>query len=464
MITSASLPERGLEPRLLARNLPTEHGFVPLRVDGRVPDDLRGTLLRNGPGVFELFGKTIAHSFSADGAITAIRFGDGTPTGACRVTDSAGRIAERAAGKPLYGDTVSWLRRMRNGLRGVRKNTANTSVMTWQGRVLALMEAGRPTELAIDAGDIRTIGETDLGVVGPAFSAHPHRVAARGAVYNFGVRHGRKPAIELYELPDVGPARRLGEIALGFNPMLHDFIATEHHLVFFLSPAALSVPRMLLQVGDFASMWRWQPERGTEVIAVPIDDPAAVVRFGVEPFYQWHFANAWSPSRTEIVVDYVRYRDFSSFGALARGTDVIDEGLRGRLHRARVDLTAKTLASEARWDRDCEFPRVHPTREGAHHDVTWLAGDDLRTIVRIDDAGRVEVADLGAGATVSEPIFVPRAGGGEADGWLLTLVHDGGEDRSYVAVLDGQRLGDGPVARAWLDHFVPMTFHGTWIP
>jgi all-trans-8'-apo-beta-carotenal 15,15'-oxygenase len=457
-------PRRALLLTELTRNLPEQHGFVPLRVEGELPPDLRGTIVRNGPGVFERLGVRVAHTFEGDGAITAVRLDGETAVGACRVTASAGLGEELAANKVLYGTRAPWHRRVANAWRGRDKNTANTSVMTWQGKLLALMEAARPTELSLDGDDIHTIGETDLGgVVGPAFSAHPHRVAARRATYNFGVRYGRKPAIDLYELPDGGPARKLGSLPLDFNPMLHDFIATEHHLVFFLSPVALSVPRMMLQIGEFPSMWKWRPERGTEVIAVPIAAPDRAVRFPVDAFYQWHFVNAWSRSPSEIVVDYIHYPNFDSFDALSGARPPRAEDLDGRLHRAVIDLGTPRLVTEPRWDRACEFPRIHPAREGSLHQLTWVAADDLRTIARIDGAGRVEIADFGDSAMVSEPIVVPRSSGDEADAWILTLVHDRDLDRSHLAILDGLRLGDGPVARCWFDHFVPVTFHGTWI-
>ena len=62
-------------------------------------------------------------------------------------------------------------------------------------------------------------------------------------------------------------------------------------------------------------------------------------------------------------------------------------------------------------------------------------------------------------------MFVPAPGAAdETAGWLLTLVHDGRADASYLAVLDAARLEDGPVARAWFDHAVPITFHGSWLP
>jgi all-trans-8'-apo-beta-carotenal 15,15'-oxygenase len=414
---------------------------------------LGGTLYRNGPGQFGQFGTRYSHPFEADGAITAIRIADGRAEGACRMHETAGLIEERAAGKLLYGLAAPWRRRIASSLRGRGKNTANTSVVAWQGRVFALMEAGKPTEL--DPADLSTLGETDLGVVTGFFSAHPHRVAGRAALYNFGLEYGRTTRLHAYELPDAGSPRHLAAIELAGPPMLHDFIATESHLVFFVSPVRIDVPRMLLQLGGFEKLFRWRPELGTEVICVPIDRPDEVVRFEVDAFYQWHFANAFVRGR-ELVIDYVRYRGFDSFhdfGELLRHgrTASVD---RGFYHRATIDLAARTLRSEQVIDRSCEFPTIVPGHEGREHAVAYAVFDELGAIGAIDLAtGRIDAHELPASERASEPLYV--------GGHLLALCHAPG--RAFVAVYDAGRIAAGPIAKLHLDHHVPITFHGTFV-
>lgn len=435
-------------------DLAREHGFEPLRVEGRLPSQLRGTLYRNGPGQFGQFGRRYSHPFEADGAAHAIRIADGAATGASRIHQTAGLAAERAAGKLKYGLSVSWPRRVANMWRGRNKNTANTNIMVWQDRVFALMEAGRPTE--IDPRDLSTIGETDLGgVVGQMFSAHPHRVASRNAFYNFGLEYGRKTKIHLYELPDAGPARHLGAVELKGPPMLHDFIATDTHLVFFVSPTRVNVPRMMTALGSFEQLFQWKPEHGTEVICVPIDRPSDALRFTTDAFYQWHFANAFGRAN-ELVVDYVRYRDFTSFRGIGRagaggGRSELGDG---RYHRATIDLAARTIRSEELSDRPCEFPTVAPGDEGREHRMSYGVFDDLSAIGSIDAAGRIVAHELPSGDCASEPLYV--------DGHLLSLCHTRGA--AYVAVYDATRIPDGPVAKVWIDHHVPITFHGTFAP
>ena len=57
------------------RNVDEELTNVPLKpVRGEVPDALRGSLYRNGPGRLERDGQRVHHPFDGDGMITALHF------------------------------------------------------------------------------------------------------------------------------------------------------------------------------------------------------------------------------------------------------------------------------------------------------------------------------------------------------------------------------------------------------
>jgi all-trans-8'-apo-beta-carotenal 15,15'-oxygenase len=447
-----------------------EHGFVPLEVRGQLPAGLQGTLYRNGPGTFSSFGRRYQHWFDGDGVISAVRFAGGSAEGAVRVVQSAELIAERRAGRSLYGAYGTKDRSLLHRLRGKTKNSANTSVMVWQGRLYAMVEACRPIELSVD--DLTTLGERDLdGAVVRSFSAHPHYVPERRTAYNFGVRYGRRTALDLFELPERGPARRLAVLPLSGPTMIHDFIATPRHLVFFAPPLRLRILRLLAGLGSFADNLAWRPELGTEVLVVPIDDPNRVRRFTIDGFYQWHFANAFERD-DRIVVDLVSYPDFASnrwLGDVVAGVPATSIG--SRLHRALLDPAQGRVELTRLGDRSVEFPRIagaalgRPYRwaylgmhsdEGASHGLWDRLG-------KVDvERGTVEEIDLGPARFPSEPVFVRRGGDGEDDGWLLTLVYDAHVDRSYVAVLDARTPGAEPLAEVWFAEAIPFSFHGVW--
>ncbi|MCB9607757.1 MAG: carotenoid oxygenase family protein [Polyangiaceae bacterium] len=448
-------------PRAQRRSLAREHGFESLLTEGRLPEGLRGTLVRNGPGLFESFGVPYPHLFEADGAPSAVRLENAGAFGAQRLVQSAELQEERVSGKPLYGSVAAWPRRLVNGLKMRTKNTANTSVMSWQGRLLGLMEAAPPTEL--DPTDLSTLGVTRLGdVVRGPFSAHPHRVVGRRASYNFGVSYGREVHLDIYELPDIGDARHLARLPLPRPVMLHDFIATENHLVFLVAPAEVQVWRALLGIGSFSKFFEWHPEHGTEVIVVPIDRPSEAKRFRTEAFYQWHFAGAFERSG-KLLLDLVAYPDFGSFADLEQGT--ISEP--GYYERVIVDPSEATLRRERLCSVPCEFPRIDPRYEGREFSQAWVvtARGEQTGLARIQTAtGACEEYLFPKGVFASEGILVPRSTGApEGDGWLLSLVYEESTDRSHLAVFDTRELCAGPVFRAFFDHHVPVTFHGIWI-
>jgi all-trans-8'-apo-beta-carotenal 15,15'-oxygenase len=105
---------------------------------------------------------------------------------------------------------------------------------------------------------------------------------------------------------------------------------------------------------------------------------------------------------------------------------------------------------------------VAPGREGREHGLTYLAIDELSGIARLDTrTGKLDAHILPATERASEPLFVPRPNAtAEDDGHVLSLCADA--NRGFVAVYDARRIAAGPIARVWLDHHVPITFHGTF--
>jgi all-trans-8'-apo-beta-carotenal 15,15'-oxygenase len=450
-------------------NLSREHAFVPLRVEGAIPEGLRGTFYRNGPGRFDVAGERYRHWFDGDGAVAAVRIdGAGGARGAVRLVETRWRERERRAGRRLYGGYDTPLASpIREILLGDVKNPANTSVFLHDRRLYALCEGGRPFELSTD--DLATLGERDLdGVVGRAFSAHPHHVPARETTYNFGLRLGRATQADVHALPDRGPARRIASFTIEGQRLNHDFAATPRHLVFFFAPLYMSVWGLLRGRG-LVSGARWRPERGTEIVVVPIDEPARIVRFHVPAFYMEHVVNAFEDGGS-ITVDYVHYETNRGLedhaGSVVSGTPAAP--LRSTLRRATIDPVTRTFRSEPLLDERVELPRVSPRVLGARHRHAYAVQFDGATpasaILKHDlETGDVRRHVPGDDRYPSEAVFVPRGeGGAEDDGWLLTLVLDAREGTSHLAIADARRLDEPPVARCHFDHAIPFGFHGIW--
>lgn len=234
------------------------------------------------------------------------------------------------------------------------------------------MEGGLPQEM--DPENLDTLEATDFGVIPATFSAHPHRVASLKTTFNFGLRYGRRMSIDLFALPDEGPAKKLGTIEAPWQTMVHDFIATDRHLLLMLGPVKLNIGRAILGLADLTKLFTWKPSLGCRLFVIPIEDVRAARTYELDPFWVWHFVNAFE-ERGGPSIDFCRSSRF-----------VIDD----------VDLVLE----------DGEAP--------------------LLTRLHLD------------------------------------LVFDPESETSYLAILDGQRLEEGPVAKAHFDQTIPLTFHGVF--
>ena len=452
------------------RDLPREHAFEPLEVEGRLPPDLTGTLYRNGPGRFSAGGEPYGHWFDGDGAVSAVRLEGGRALGAARLVQTAGLLREQRAGRRLFGGYDTPMKRpFRELFLQDGKNAANTAIMLWQDRVFATCEAGKPYE--VSAEDLRTLAETDLGVVTGAFSAHHHRVPSRATTYNFGIAHPRGGTrVTTYALPDRGAPRALGSFSLRGVRLIHDFAVTARHLVFVIAPMRLPLLRILFGGGPVSSAV-WDEREGTEIVVVPIDEPARVTRFRTDAFMMEHVVNAWDDG-DDVVFDYTHYATSQALEGFVRGLvrGRIEAPLGSSIRRARVSPTAGTLRVETVLDRAVELPRVAPPVDAARHRFAYYVASSAQAffqgLLKQDlETGRVDAYSPGTHAYAGEGVFVPRAGGAaEDDGWLLTMVYDAREDRSRLEILDARAIGDGPVARCRFNHVVPMGFHGQWAP
>ncbi len=439
------------------RDLPREHGFEPLRVEGTLPDRLRGVLYRCGPARFSIGGEPYLHWFDADGAVAAVRFEGQHVDAAVRTVATRWLRQEQSANRQLYRSYAQLGRGWRRWFT-LPKNPANISVMPYGGQVLALWEAGLP--IALDPKTLDTRGETDLdGRIGPTFSAHPHRVG--NTTFNFGVRYGAKFSIDLYRFDD--DIARVAKIALPRPTIIHDFIATKKHAIFFCPPVRLRLGRLLAGIGSFDSNLAWEPQHGTEVVVVPLAAPDQPIRFTVPSFFQWHFVNAFEERASggeTLVVDYLPYDDFETNDWFGRAPyEPARQPPPSRYARARLDLASRDMRVDVLSEASLDFPAIHPDDAGREHDRVWLLDFSKSippSLCRFDTkTQRLRAVPLGENTFPSEAVVTP-------EGWVLSLVYDGSRDASFVAVIDATRPEHGPVARLWFDHAIPFLFHGAW--
>src|SRR5215468_7750660 len=258
-----------------------EGDAVDLEVTGEIPRDLNGTFYRNGPNpAYEPRGRY--HWFDGDGMIHAIALRDGRASYRNRWVRSRGLGEEREAGRALYPGLLD----IGGGEVPQFKNTANTNIVAHAGKLLALMEAALPTELALCT--LETVGPYDFGgkLAGP-MTAHPKLDPETGEMVFFG--YSVLPPYLRFHVADAqGRLVRSEEIEVPVPTMMHDFLVTRDHVLFMVCPAVFRLEE--LEKGR--PPLRWEPELGTRIGVMPRKGGARdVVWFDADPCYVFHPLN-----------------------------------------------------------------------------------------------------------------------------------------------------------------------------
>ncbi|ACK64122.1 Carotenoid oxygenase [Rippkaea orientalis PCC 8801] len=452
-----------------------EFPLKPLSIlSGKIPEGLRGTLYRNGPGRLERGTQKVGHWFDGDGAILAVHFRDTGATATYRYVQTEGYQKEAKADHflyPNYGMTVpggfwkTWGK--------VVKNTANTSVLALPNKLLALWEGGFPHGLDLET--LETLGLDNLTQLKPgdSFSAHPKIDPNTGNIYNFGVTPGVKTTLNLYQSDATGKIIKKSSHFLKGIPLIHDFVIAGQYLVFFVPPVRINLWKTALGIASFSDGMQWKPQLGTQILIFERDNLSLVSQSETDPWFQWHYTNGYVNDQRNIVVEFVRYPDFTTNQNLKEvSTGKLQTLAKGTLWEIEISpQTGTVIKTQELLDRGCEFPVISSDKVGnnwrytylsVHRDNADLSQEILSAIARFDrELGTLTIADMGENHYPSEPIFVPHSPQSQ-QGWILTVVYDGSAHRSEVRIYDSNNLNLEPLCRLELPTVIPPGFHGIW--
>lgn len=457
--------------------------FAPLRmecdlhdviVEGEVPRELCGTYYRNGPDPQYPPREDGYHWFMGDGMVHAFAIESGRVAYRNRWMRTKKFEFERAAGRSLFGLFGNPFT-SEPEVVGQPFNLANTSVIAHAGRLFALEEGNPPFEF--DPRTLESRGSwTFQGALQGPMTAHPKIDPETGECLFFGyMADGPGTHTVSYHVADrAGSLTRAERFENPYCAMMHDFLVTKQHVVFPVMPLTLNIERAIAGGPPLA----WEPSLGARLGVLRRDAGIDRIRwFQGDPSFFYHSFNAQTVTedgRAKIIADVLRY-DRPPLFPTADGAPTNDREVRSALVRWTIDLDDDngTWTERPLSDLAGEFPRIDERRAGLSYRYGYMGArapsshdlDMLDSIARIDfTTGQTELWTPGEGATVGEPVFVPRsASAPEGDGWLIALVFRAGENRSDLVILRAGDLRRGPVATLKLPHRIPYGFHGQWV-
>jgi all-trans-8'-apo-beta-carotenal 15,15'-oxygenase len=432
-------------------------------IHGQAPAGLSGALYRNGSGKFRRPGGSATHWFDGDGLMRAFRIHDGQATLEARFADTPKRRQDTAAGAvitPGFGTPAGPGAKVGSN---DDTNAANISVLPMGDQLWALWEAGSPLVM-----DPNTLATRDFKVLRPdlksmPFLAHPRR-EPNGRVWNLGLA-GTKAIV--WRLSAIGDLEAADLIDLPRASYVHDFTASDRHLIIVLQPWVQD--RMTLPYVDSLS---WRPEMGTQVLVLDKADLTKRRLFDLPSFFCFHLGDAWAETDGTLRFDACVSAD-PGF-ALQGARDVLvgkatHGGGGGRL--AMITLRPNGTADLAHTGLVAEFPRTDRRFAGARrrftvHATTMEPGRPLFEGIAVHDWTRSTERSFAFGSRqmVEEAVFAARPGSSEEfDGWLLVPTLNLDARASELHVFDARRVEAGPICGWRGAAALPVGLHGAFV-
>ncbi|MGV9794662.1 carotenoid oxygenase family protein [Gordonia sp. NPDC003422] len=434
-----------------------EVDVADLRITGELPADLDGSYIRNGPNPrFDPIGSFV-YPIDGDGMVHRLTISGGRAGYTNRFVRTSMVAAEEAAGHAIWsgitdGYTPS-AEDVGERLAGTVRELPDINIVRHGGRLMAMAEADQP--YLLNPKDLATLTKTDCDdAMRVGSTAHPKidPVTGEMVLFNYTLE---APYLTWSVVGADGRTVRPPTPIAGLTEpvMIHDMALTQRYVVLFVCPLIFDLEAVMTG----GSLLSWRPDDGTRIALIPRDG-GAVRWITTEPFWVWHFANAFD-SGPDVTVDYVEWTYPSGFTDQPR--------------RAASTITRAVIHPDGQISRavisdnaiDMEFPRVDDrllTRD--HRCIASVSKGPLdsgsQDSLWFHDINADREECWSPGVAIGEPIFMP---GTEHDYWGA-IGTDPADMRSYFYVLSADDPAAGPLATVDLPIRVPAGLHGAWLP
>ena len=222
---------------------------------------------------------------------------------------------------------------------------------------------------------------------------------------------------------------------------------------------------------------RWHDASPVVVLLIDKRTLAIRHRFSLEPFFAYHFGNAWDDGDV-VRLEVARSPDVGRVDERDAPRDARRRGPRACPARRRwtsvLDLRSGDAAVETLPLAGLEFPAWDERRTGrptsslfgltANASLPAGAFGHNGLVGFHRGSGEVRGHDFGATVLAEEHVHAPGPSGREGDGWLVGTSFDWRANRTSLDVFDAGDVSVGPVATATLPYALPLGLHGHFTP
>lgn len=448
-----------------------------LPVQGSLPLWLEGALLRNGPAMFEIGGRSFRHWFDGLAMLHRFGFGNGRVSYANKFLQSPAYKGNLENGKISYSEFAtdpcrSIFKRVQSVLSPPPAgHNANVNLTKLAGQFLALTET--PLPVAFDAETLETVGvvqfQDDIGF--GATTAHPHYDPARQVGVNQLVQYGRESSYNILFIDQQLKRHIVGSIPVDEPGYLHSFGMTENYVILAEFPLVVNPLKLLLGGKPFIENFVWKPEQGARFFVVSKADGRIAHTLHSDAFFAFHHINAFEQDG-DIFVDICAYDDDALVQELylnmLRGADGGKISF-PEFRRYHLPANGEAATYERLSDEPIELPRINYGKvNGRAYQYAYGAsyrrdkpGDFLNQLLKVDVQNQGDWLWGEEDCYPGEPVFVAAPGAtAEDEGVILSVVLNGKTGTSFLLVLDAATFSE--LARAEVPHHIPFGFHGQY--
>lgn len=468
----------------VSAQLEQESTNISLETAGTVPSWLSGTLVRNGPVTVTVDGKTNFSWLDGLAMLHAFSFKEGKVfyTNQFLRTDAYKAVFKEGS-LHYSGFAVDPCRsRFKNFFTEFFPSShtpvhnANVNVAKFGEAYVALTEIPLPVEF--DRKTLDTLGVFNYADELPKDkcweSAHPHYDWAKKSVLNYLIQYGRTSTYTLYNMEQGSSERKaFARVPVEQPAYMHSFAVTEHYVLLSEFPFVVNPLSLMTSGKPFIYNFKWEPERGTNVIVIDRQNGNVVGRYKTRPFFAFHHAGAFEQDEM-IHFDIVTFKDASVItgkGLLVDDAGASPEEGASQLERFSLSLKTGEISSAVLLEESCEFPRIKESLDGLPHQFVYLTGFGKATdpfesssLYKVNTSTKEVLEWVEEGCAPGEPIFVAAPSAQEEDaqeedkGVVMTIVVDHPHKSSFLLILDGKTFKE--IARAKAPYLIPKGLHG----
>ncbi|MGZ3690026.1 MAG: carotenoid oxygenase family protein [Pseudobdellovibrio sp.] len=425
---------------------------LSLSINGRIPEELEGSLYRIGPALVERNGRTKNTLIEGDGFVRSLKLNpliNGAEFRESFVQTEKFKQESRQ-NKFIYRTVATRAPGFLKNLGFNLTNLANVNVLVWNQKLLALDEMQPLFEL--DAQTLESRGEfrQDVRVM-----AHAKLCPDSKDYILPSIKFFPQTRVQFLKLKGSGEQELSATVDLPTCGYVHDWWLTKNYYIFVLPPLFLNLKKIIplgLGLCTHAEALYFDQTKKNRVVVIERNSLKKLFEGEAAANWFWHSVGA-RESGDKIILDLVS----TPYKILNSGSKL----LKSDLLRYTLNLAKNSLEQEKPLENlTIEFPTTVDGEDSCWFLTNSESSSTLNRLTRFDFSTKTRVnLDFNLDQTLMSPVVIKSASGRV---YVLLEVHNANSKNSSFYIIENEKQSLAIKTEIALSDELPFSFHGCW--